>query len=147
MTPETKKITSTLHIGSCDAPRREIIIDFDGKPMTAENIRKNKVSGPKKDTHTGIQFNANRSYGRYTRHFKFEAACNFQNTYIISCCSSPLQFVSNKCKEQISVLVFFFIIIVNLKNILSIYKSDNKFNFARQFKHPVNKICFLILGL
>lgn len=53
-----------------------------------------------------------------TRHFKFEAACNF----IISCCSSPLQFVSNKFKEQISVLVFFFIIIVNLKNVLSIYK-------------------------
>lgn len=49
MTPETKKITSTLHIGSCDAPRREIIIDFDGKPMTAENFRKNKVLEPKKD--------------------------------------------------------------------------------------------------
>lgn len=48
MTPETKKITSTLHIGSCDAPRREIIIDFDGKPMTTENFRKNKVSEPKK---------------------------------------------------------------------------------------------------
>lgn len=45
-------------------------------------------------------------------------ACNF----IISCCSSPLQFVSNKFKEQISVLVLFFIIIVNLKNVLSIYK-------------------------
>lgn len=54
MTPETKKITSTLHIGSCDAPRREIIIDFDGKPMTAENFRKNKVSGPKKKIHIPV---------------------------------------------------------------------------------------------
>lgn len=48
MTPETKKITSTLHIGSCDAPRREIIIDFDGKPMTAENIRKIRSQDQKK---------------------------------------------------------------------------------------------------
>lgn len=51
MTPETKKITSTLHIGSCDAPRREIIIDFDGKPMTAEKTRS---QDQKKDTYTGI---------------------------------------------------------------------------------------------
>lgn len=28
VTPETKKITSTLHIGSYDAPRCEVIIDL-----------------------------------------------------------------------------------------------------------------------